>query len=67
MEIMFIQMFMSECHLLIMTAETDTFFDVRLLACKGGCNNSVTEKDCVSVKPESSLTSAWYLQYKKTV
>lgn len=61
MEIIFIQTGILGRHLLIKTAETDTFFDVRVVACKGGYSNSVTEKDRVLVKPGSSLTSAWYL------
>lgn len=61
MEIICIQTGMLGRHLLIKTEETDTFFDVRVVACKGGYSNSVTEKDCVLVKPGSSMTSAWYL------
>lgn len=49
--------------LLIKTAKTDTFFDVRVVACKGGYINSGTEKDCVLAT--FSLTSASYLQFLK--
>lgn len=60
MEIICIQIFIWDgCLLLMKTAETDTFFDVRVVACKGGYINSGTEKDGVTVT--FSLTSASYL------
>lgn len=61
MEIICIQTGTLGCHLLIKKAETDTFLDVRVVACKGGQRSSVTEKDRLLVKAGSSLTSAWYL------
>lgn len=45
--------------LLIKTAETDTFLDVRVVARTGGNINSGTEKDCDLAT--FSLTSASYL------
>lgn len=60
MEIICIQIVIWDgCILLIKTAETDTFFDVRVVARKGGYISSGTEKDCVLAT--FSLTSASYL------
>lgn len=40
----------------------ETLFDVRLVACEGGWNNSVTVKGCRLLELDSS---SWYLKSKE--